>query len=128
MDYADQWKQNRVDWLYELARCPEIGASAVRVGLLFGTFFQADREELRPSYVWLTKNAHMSRTTLARALVELEDAGFLLITRFHAESQVYAMPFEGDAKWVRKRTKPFVAKERKNPPKGKRPKRIASNF
>lgn len=124
MDYVQRWNQNRVDWLYELARCNELGARAVRVGLLFATFFQPEaREELKPSYAWLTKHAHMSRTTLANALVELEEAGFLLITRYHAESQIYTMPFMGDAKWVRERTKPFVAKVRKNPPNGKRPRK-----
>jgi len=101
MDYATLWNRNRVEWLYQLARCPQIGAPAVRVGLLFGTFFQAEeREELRPGYNWLMKNAHMSRPTLAKALKELESAGFLVVFRIHRYRSTYSLPFDGEAAWT----------------------------
>jgi len=101
MDYATLWNRNRVEWLYQLARCPQIGAPAVRVGLLFGTFFQAEsREELRPGYEWLMKNAHMSRGTLSRALKELEGAGFLVSQKYHRYRSTYSLPFDGEAGWT----------------------------
>lgn len=103
MEYSELWSRNRVEWLYQLARCPKIGAPAVRVGLLFGTFFQAeDREEVRPGYGWLMENAHMSRATLAKALRELEAAGFIVIERYHRYRSTYRMPFDGDALWTLK--------------------------
>lgn len=101
MDYQELWSRNRVEWLYQLARCPDIGAPAVRVGLLFGTFFRAeDRESLRPGYDWLMKNAHMSRATVAKAIKELEAAGFLVVDRIHRYRSTYYMPFDGDAVWT----------------------------
>ena len=126
--YTKQWNENRVDWLYQLARCGEISAAAVRVGLLFGTFLQPeDRESVHPKYQWLVDNAHMSRSTVSKALDELEGAGFLEVERFHAEANHYSMPFDGEGEWQRKRTKPYSPKEMKNPPKGRR-QRIASKF
>lgn len=126
MDYAERWNRNRVEWLYQLARTEEVGPSAVRVGLLFATFLQPEeREEVRPSFEWLVKNAHMSRQTLSTSIRELEEAGFLDVTRHHAESTHYSMPFTGDEEWRRARRTPYVAKVRKNPPRGKR-KKIAS--
>jgi len=123
MDYIDLWNRNRVDWLYQLARCGEVGASAVRVGLLFATFLQPeDREEVHPKYSWLVEHAHMSRETLTTAIRDLEEAGFLEVTRYHAEGNHYRMPFTGEAEWKRQRTVPFVPKVRKNPPQGRRPK------
>lgn len=128
MDYVEIWNRNRVAWLYELARCEEIGASAVRVGLLFATFLQPEeREEVRPRYDWLVKNARMSRQTLTTAIKELEGAGFLKVERFPAEGNLYSMPFTGDAVWKRARTAPYEPKVRKNQPKGRR-KPTQSNF
>lgn len=123
MDYKDVWNRNRVDWLYELARCGEVGASAVRLGLLFATFLQAeDREEVRPKFSWLAEHAHMSLGTLATAVKELEEAGFICVRRFRAESNHYSLAFDGYEPWKRVRTVPFVPKVMKNPPKGRRPK------
>lgn len=101
MAYAEIWSRNRVQWLYQLARCPDVGAPAVRVGLIFGTFFQAeDREELRPGYEWLMKNAHMSRGTLSKALKELESAGFLVSRKYHRYRSTYSLPFDGESLWT----------------------------
>lgn len=101
MGYAEIWSRNRVEWLYRLARCPDIGAPAVRVGLIFGTFFQAEeREELRPGYEWLMANAHMSRPTLAKALRELEKAGFLVSQKYHRYRSTYSLPFDGEVAWT----------------------------
>jgi len=103
-DYVAQWHKNRVDWLYELARCDEVGSAAVRVGLLFATFLQPDtRERVRPRYEWLCENAHMSRGTLANAIKELKKAGFLTVETYHAEGSFYSMPFTGDEVWRRSR-------------------------
>lgn len=101
MDYAATYNRNRVTWLYEVARSPKLGANAVRIGLLFATFFQPeDREELKPSYEWIMGAAHIkSRSTVARALKELEDAGFLEIERYHRYQSHYWMPFDGEALW-----------------------------
>lgn len=101
MDYADIWNRNRVDWLYRLARAENLGSNAVRVGLLFGTFLQPEeREEVRPSYEWLMANARLKhRSTLAKALRELEAAGFICIHRLHRYRSTYSMPFDGDAVW-----------------------------
>lgn len=104
MDYAERFNRNRVQWLYELAREKSIGPNAVRVGLLFGTFFQADeREEVRPSYDWIMENAHIgNRSTVAKALKELEKAGFIEIARLHRYRSSYSFPFDGENDWVRK--------------------------
>ncbi len=100
MDYADQWNRNRVDWLYQMARSPDLGPQAVRVGLLFATFLQPEeREEVRPGYDWLMKNARMSRATLAKAIKELESAGYITVTRFHRYRSTYSMAFDGDECW-----------------------------
>lgn len=102
MTYEDQWNQNRVDWLYQLARCPDIDPPAVRVGLLFGTFLQAEaREEVHPSFQWLTENAHMSRATLSFALRQLEWAGFIEVRRNRRENNWYNLPFDGEGPWKR---------------------------
>lgn len=126
--YVKTWNENRVDWLYQLARCEEVSPSAVRMGLLFATFLQAEkREKVRPTFDWLVKNTHMSRGTVAKALRELEEAGFIHVRRFYAESNYYAMPFTGLENWKRERTTPYAPKQMKNPPKGKRkPKTIES--
>lgn len=102
MDYAAQFNQNRVSWLYAAARSPKLSASAVRVGLLFATFIQPeDRESVSPSYEWLMENARLkSRSSLSKALKELEDAGFLLIHRFHRYRNQYELPFDGDSPWT----------------------------
>ena len=101
MDYEATYNRNRVTWLYAAARSKELSASAVRVGLLFATFFNAgtEREELNPSYEWIAETAHMSRATLAKSLFELEKAGFLTIYRIHRYRNQYAMPFTGDEVW-----------------------------
>lgn len=100
-DYVATWNRNRVSWLYALARSEKLGAAAVRVGLLFGTFLQADeRESVKPSYDWLCDNAHMSRATLAKAIKELKAAGFLDVTTYHAEGNHYSMPFDGESEWT----------------------------
>ncbi|WP_336057343.1 helix-turn-helix domain-containing protein [Nitratireductor sp. CH_MIT9313-5] len=119
--YVKTWNENRVDWLYQIARCAEVSPSAVRLGLLFATFLQPDeREEVHPSYKWLVENAHMSRGTIAKALNELEEAGFIRTRRYHAEGTHYSMPFDGNGKWTRDRATPYVPKQMKNPPKGRR--------
>lgn len=103
MDYDEQWNSNRVNWLYQLARSPDLGAGAVRVGLLFATFLQPTRrEEVRPGHDWLMEHAQMSRATLQKALKELETAGFLTVDRWHRYRSAYGMPFTGDAPWVPK--------------------------
>lgn len=101
-NYAAAYNRNRVTWLYEAARSPDLGATAVRVGLLFATFFNAeDREEVAPSYEWIMENARInSRTTLFKALKELEGAGFLVIDRMHRYRNRYSMPFTGEAPWT----------------------------
>jgi hypothetical protein len=110
MDYEDVYNRNRVTWLYEAARSPELSAPAVRVGLLFATFMNAakGRERVRPSYVWLTKNAHMSRGTLAKSLRELEAAGFLEITRYRRQGSFYELPFDGCELWKPKTLSPKI--------------------
>ena len=100
MNYNDQWNRNRVEWLYQLARSPHVGPQAVRVGLLFATFLQpGEREEVRPGYDWLTKNARMSRATLSKAISELEAAGFIRVDRWHRLRSAYGMAFDGTAPW-----------------------------
>lgn len=101
MDYAALYNQNRVSWLYAAARSPELGHAAVRVGLLFATFFvPEEREEVSPSYEWIMENARIkNRSTLAKALKELEDAGFLKIYRMHRYRNHYSMPFTGEEIW-----------------------------
>ena len=103
MDYAEQYNRNRVSYLYEIARSPHLDATAVRVGLLFATFVQAeDREEVRPSYEWLMEHARIgSKSTLSKALKRLEDHGFLHMVKYHRMRTVYAMPFDGDGPWKR---------------------------
>src|SRR5690242_1630140 len=101
MDYIEVYSRNRVSWLYAAARCDKLGSNAVRVGLLFATFCQPlEREEVSPAYEWIMANAHIkSRSTLSAALLELERAGFLFITRYHRERSRYSMPFNGDELW-----------------------------
>lgn len=102
MDYIEQWNANRVDWLYQLARCRELGAPAVRIGLLFGTFFQADtREELKPGHEWLMENGRMSKPTVVKAVAELEREGFLIVEGMRRYRNLYSMPFDGDGPWKR---------------------------
>lgn len=94
-------------WLYEMARDPELGSAAVRVGLLFGTFFKPEaREMLQPSYDWLTKHGHMSRTTLAKAIKQLEKGGYIKVDRFHRYQSNYRPTFSGNAAWERKTLSP----------------------
>lgn len=102
MDYAERYNRNRVSWLYALARSEKVSANAVRVGLLFATFFNVDeREILKPSYTWLMNASHIkSRTSLSRALRELEAAGFLEIDRMHRYNNQYRMPFDGETVWT----------------------------
>ena len=103
MNYNDQYNWNRVEWLYQLARSKKLDATAVRVGLLFATFLNAeDRETVRPSYEWIMENARIrSRTTLSRALKALEDEGFLVIARMRRYRSEYSMPFDCEAHWKR---------------------------
>lgn len=103
MNYCERYNRNRVQYLYELARCQELDATAVRVGLLFATFLQPEeREEVRPSYEWLMENAGIgSRSTLSKALKQLEDNGFLNTVKYHRMRTFYAMPFDGDGLWKR---------------------------
>lgn len=99
-NYADIWNRNRVHYLYELARCDSISPAAVRVGLLFATFLQAeDREQVKPSYTWICQKAFMSRTTLSKALKELKASGLLRVETFHREASYYSMPFDGNSVW-----------------------------
>jgi hypothetical protein len=102
MDYAERYNRNRVSWLYALARSEKVGSNAVRVGLLFATFFNAEeREILKPSYTWIMEAAHIkSRTSLRKALLELEQSGFLIIDRMHRYNNEYRMPFDGEANWA----------------------------
>jgi DNA-binding transcriptional ArsR family regulator len=101
MNYAERYNRNRVSYLYEIARCPHLDATAVRVGLLFATFVQAEeREEVRPSYEWLMKHANVkSRSTISKALKQLEENGFLILSRFHRFKTAYSMPFDGETDW-----------------------------
>ena len=102
MKYAETYNRNRVNYLYALARSKSLDATAVRVALLFATFLQPeDREEVRPKYEWLMEHAGIkSRTTLAKALKQLEDAGFLSVRRYHAHSSWYSLPFDGEGPWI----------------------------
>lgn len=102
MDYAALYNRNRVTWLYEAPRSKELSAEAVRVGLLFATFCQEDREEVSPSYEWIMEKACIrSRSTLSKALKQLDAAGFLRIERMHRYRNHYSMPFDGDSVWKR---------------------------
>lgn len=103
MGYAERFSANRVQWLYEVARSPELSSDAVRVGLLFATFVQPGREEVGPSYEWIMQNAHISRKTVAKALRALERAGYLDIHRTHRYRNRYSLPFDEEGNWVRKR-------------------------
>lgn len=98
------YSRNRVQWLYELARCVAVGPAAVRVGLLFGTFFQEtdERETLNPSYDWIMQQTGLSRATVAKALRELEEHGFLDITRYSQMRNRYSFPFDGESAWKRR--------------------------
>lgn len=104
MDYDKQFNENRVDWLYTVARSKDVGAVAVRVALLFGTFLQPDtRETVRPSYEWIMTEAKIKgRSTLSKALKELEDAGLLVVEREHRYRNTYSFPFDGEKRWVQK--------------------------
>jgi biotin operon repressor len=104
MDYDETYNRNRVTWLYEAARSPELSATAVRVGLLFATFLNPSmgRERVRPSYEWLMANARMSRATLWKSIKELEAAGFIKVVRYRRHANFYSMPFDGDAIWTPK--------------------------
>ena len=101
MEYAEIYNRNRVAYLYALARSENLDAVAVRVALLFATFMQPeDREEVRPRYEWLMANANIkSRTTLSKALKQLEAHGFLVVRRYHAHSSWYSLPFDGEGPW-----------------------------
>lgn len=101
MDYAERYNRNRVEYLYRLAREPRLSAVAVRVGLLFATFTNADdREEVRPKYDWLMSAAHIrSRTTLSKALKELETEGYLETRKYVGFATFYSLPFDGDEEW-----------------------------
>lgn len=101
VDYSEIYNRNRIEWMYQAARSPKLGATAVRVGLLFATFVQPEtRETLNPGYKWVMENAHIkSRETMANALHELEDAGFLEIKRYTSYRSHYKMPFDGNEIW-----------------------------
>jgi hypothetical protein len=103
MDYSERYNRNRVQYLYELARCQELDAYAVRVGLLFATFLQPEeREEVRPKYEWILKNAKIgSRSTLSKALDQLDANGFLRRNKYEGFCTFYSMPFDGDMDWKR---------------------------
>lgn len=90
-----------MEWLYQLPRRKGLSASAVRVGLLFGTFLQSDdREEVSPGYDWIMTNAHLSsRTTVSKALAELEKDGMLCVERTHRYRNHYHLPFDGEEEW-----------------------------
>ena len=100
------YARNRVQWLYELARCQEIDSNAVRVGLVIGTFLNEDRVEIRPGYGWLMKTCRIrSRTTLSKALKALKAQGFLEIDNFGGDQRLlFAFPFDGEKPWSRKWT------------------------
>lgn len=100
MTYAEIYNRNRIKWLYEIARS-DVSAKAVKVGLLFATFLQPeDREEVRPGYAWIMRNARVSRGTLARCIKELEEKGYLHVHRIDSYRSWYAMPFEGETEWM----------------------------
>ena len=93
--YVERWNRARVDLLYRLARSPALDAPAVRVGLLFATFLQAEtREDVRPNYQWLMKHARVSRATLSKAIKQLETAGFIEVVRYHRHCNHYSLILE----------------------------------
>lgn len=99
MDYAETYSRNRVHWLYSIARS-NVSPAAVKLGLLFATFMIAeDREEVSPSYDWIMEQAKLSRATVARCLMELEEKGYLETVKFKGHRTAYALPFTGDAVW-----------------------------
>jgi hypothetical protein len=105
--YPKQFWTNRNHWLFLLARDENLSAVAVRVGLLFGTFFKPDTasrqgETLKPGYDWLMKSACLgSRTTLSKALRELEENGFLVAEKRYHANTVYRLPFDGESEWLK---------------------------
>lgn len=97
--YEQIFGENRVSWLYEIARS-DVSPSAVKIGLLFATFAApGQRETLSPTYRWIAENAQVSRATLARALNELEEKGYLEIYREDGHRNGYCLPFDGEAVW-----------------------------
>lgn len=101
MDYPTRYNRNRVALLYDLARAKNVSSNAVRVGLLFATFCQPEgREIVSPAYEWIMSAARLkSRSTLSKALEELEKAGFLRIERFHRYRNQYSLPFDENGDW-----------------------------
>jgi hypothetical protein len=98
--------RNRVEWFYRLARDARINASAVRVGLVIGTFLNEDRNEVRPSYSWLMEAACIkNKSTLSNALTQLEKTEYLVIDRFGGQCRnAYGFPFDDETLWSKNRT------------------------
>lgn len=110
--YLKTFWQNRNEWLYKLARDKNLGANAVRVGVIFGTFFNPDcREKLRPGYEWLMNASNIgSKSTMAKALKELITNGYLVVEKNHHETTSYRLPFNGEAMWVKSQSTETVLK------------------
>ena len=98
------YAKNRIEWFYQLARCLEIGNASVRVGLIFGTFLNEDRIDVRPGFKWLMATSGLSKATLSKAIDELEREGFLEVTDYGGDTRMqFGFPFDGDAVWKRER-------------------------
>lgn len=99
--YAEIFSRNRTNWFYQIARS-DVSPSAVKVGLLFATFVNAERrEEVQPSYAWIAATAKLSKPTIGRCIAELIEAGFLDVVKEDGFRGRYALPFTGDAEWLK---------------------------
>lgn len=97
--YAETFNANRVRWFYEIARS-DVSPAAVKVGLLFATFVNAEsREEVSPSYAWVCATAKLSRPTVGRCVDELVRAGFLDVVKYPGHRLCFALPFSGEGDW-----------------------------
>lgn len=107
--YADVFNANRVRWFYEIARS-DVSPAAVKVGLLFATFVNAEsREEVSPSYAWICSASKLSRPTVGRCVDELVRAGFLDVIKYPGHRLCFALPFCGEVEW----SKPVPKREAK---------------
>ncbi len=103
--YAETFNANRVRWFYEIARS-DVSPAAVKVGLLFATFVNAEsREEVQPSYAWIAAAAKLSKPTVGRCIAELIKAGYLDVVKEAGFRGCYALPFSGDADWLKPASK-----------------------
>lgn len=81
----------RVHWLRGVAAMPDLGASALRVAIVFVDRQNSLTGQLNPGIACLVRDTGVDRRTVVRAVRTLEERGAIRVTRCHGHSNHYEL-------------------------------------